>query len=185
LNFAGGSSGATIVGGSGTISISGGSAVTTLFGGSGGMADYSGTSGGLLYAAGGGNETLDAGAGFTANTMFGGGDAAGGDLMIGGLGNDTMVAGAGADTMQSGPLADDLFVFLSANGGLAANDTVVYFNSLDTVWLAGYGAGAAATALSNATVANGSTTITLSDQTQITFESIGNVAALEGHVVST
>jgi len=62
---------------------------------------------------------------------------------------------------------------------------VVNFNANDTVWLADYGSAAAASVLSEATYAGGSTTITLSDSTRITFVGIASASELQGHVIST
>ena len=158
------------------------------------MSRYSG-SGGLYYAAGSGAETIDASGATSANLLFGGVDASGHDSIAGGSGNDTMEAGAGSDTLiggagvggagSGGAGAHDTFVFLSANGGAAADDAVVNFNASDTVWLADYGSAAAPTALSEATYAGGSTTITLSDSTRITFVGIASASELQGHVIST
>jgi hypothetical protein len=62
---------------------------------------------------------------------------------------------------------------------------VMNFSANDTVWLSGYGAAAAGDALSGATSSGGSTTITLADNTRITFSDIASVASLSGHIVST
>jgi Ca2+-binding RTX toxin-like protein/plastocyanin len=185
LTFVGGTSGATIAGGSGDVSVTGGSGGTTLFGGSGGAIRYTGDAGELLYAAGSGNETLDALGSSTGNQMFGGLDPSGHDLIIGGSGNDTLVAGSGSDTLIGGAASHDLFVFFSSNGGIAANDVVANFSANDTVLLSGYGVAAAADALSGATSGGGSTTITLSDNTRITFSDLSSVSSLAGHMVST
>jgi hypothetical protein len=185
LSFVGGTSGATIAGGSGDVSVTGGSGGTTLFGGGGGAIHYTGDAGALLYAAGSGNETLDASGSSTSNQMFGGQDRGGHDLIIGGSGNDTLVAGSGSDTLAGGFAGHDVFVFFSSNGGIAANDLVMNFTANDTVLLSGYGAVAAGVALSRATSSGGATTITLSDNTTITFSDIASVAGLSGHIVST
>jgi hypothetical protein len=58
------------------------------------------------------------------------------------------------------------------------------FNANDTVYLAGYGSSEAANALSHATSSGGSTTLTLSDNTQITFQNVASASALTGHLVS-
>jgi hypothetical protein len=185
LNFVGGTSGATIAGGSGSMSVAGGSGGTTLFGASGGAIRYTGDAGDLLYAAGSGNETLDASGSSTNDVMVGGQDRGGRDLIIGGAGNDVLAAGGGSDTLVGGAASHDVFVFFSSDGGIAANDVVMNFSANDTVWLSGYGAAAAGDALSGATSSGGSTTITLADNTRITFSDIASVASLSGHIVST
>jgi len=53
------------------------------------------------------------------------------------------------------------------------------------VVLGNYGAGAADAAIAGATTAGGSTTITLSDNTKITFTGVTSSAALNGHIFST
>ena len=185
LTFIGGTAGATVVGGSGSETIAGGSGVTTLFGGSGGTIDYSGTTGSLFYSAGSGNETLNAGSSTTNDVMFGGLDATGGDSIIAGTGSDTIVAGTGSDTLVGGASSQDQFVFFATNGGAAPDDIVANFNPNDQVLLWGYGPSAATAALSTATSSGGSTTITLSDHTQITFSGLSTASSLAGHVIST
>jgi hypothetical protein len=58
------------------------------------------------------------------------------------------------------------------------------FSAIDTVFLGNYGSGAAAAALNTATTSGNSTTITLSDNTRITFVGVTNVGALTGHITS-
>jgi len=187
MAFTGGSHGATIVAGSGTVSITGGSGGVTVFGDANGTVHYSGSSGQLYYAAGSGNETLDASKSTTANAMFGG---SGADSIIGGQGsgqaNDTMSAGSGNDTLVGNTdlSSHDIFVFFRANDAGAPQDAVQNFTVNDEVLLAGYGSSAAAAALSSASTHNGSVTLTLSDDTTITFADVASVSALTGHVVS-
>jgi Ca2+-binding RTX toxin-like protein len=141
------------------------------------------TSGGLLYGAGSGFETVDASLSKGSNTISAGADRAGGDLLVGGAGNDFINANAGSDTLIGGGGAN-AFGFFSANGGPSAK-VIGDFSGLDTVYLQGYGADAAATAIAGATTAGGSTTITLSDNTKITFTGVTSSAALTGHIVSS
>jgi hypothetical protein len=58
------------------------------------------------------------------------------------------------------------------------------FTTNDTVFFTGYGANQATTALSNAVSSAGNTTVTLSDNTQITFLGIASASVLQGHVAS-
>jgi len=52
------------------------------------------------------------------------------------------------------------------------------------VYLAGYGSTEAAQALAGASNSGGSTTLTLSDNTRITFLDVANVNQLQGRMVS-
>jgi Ca2+-binding RTX toxin-like protein len=101
-------------------------------------------------------------------------------VLIGGTGNDTLNAGVGATTMTGGG-GVNLFQFGHVGGGSV---TVTDFNGNDTVLLSGYDTGAANTALANAVSSNGSTTITLSDNTKITFLNVSGATSLTGHVIS-
>jgi hypothetical protein len=77
------------------------------------------------------------------------------------------------------------FVFYrSVISGSAPSDIITDFNANDAVYLAGYGGQAAANALSTATSADGSSTITLSDNTRITFLGVSNLNSLRGQIVS-
>lgn len=67
--------------------------------------------------------------------------------------------------------------------GSAPHDVITDFNANDVLYLAGYGSGEAANVLATGVSSGGSTTITLSDNTQITFLDISSVNAL-AHVVS-
>ena len=185
LDFVGGASGVTIVSGSGVSTVHGGSGGTVLDGGAGSAIVYFGTTGSLSYTAGAGNETLNASAATTNNLVWGGSDTMGHNLLVGGSGKDTLVAGTGTDTLAGGGTSADLYLFFESNGAAAPYDVVENFNTMATVWLNSYGSGAAATALADATSSGGSTTLTLSDNTQITFAAVASVSELQGHVVST
>jgi plastocyanin len=173
LDFIGGAGSSTILGAGGT----------TMFGGSGGTITYIGQVGAAAsFTAGAGNETLNAA--LSAGAVSGNGATIGGgaDVLVGGAGGDTLTAGAGITAMTGGAGAN-LFEFSHVVGGGTA--TVTDFNAADTVVLAGYGAAAAGNALSGATFSGGATTITLSDNTRITFANVPSVAGLTGHVLST
>jgi hypothetical protein len=88
--------------------------------------------------------------------------------MIGGLGNDTMQAGTGSASI-AGSLGNNEFLFVDGQAG--GIDTLLDFSLSkgNKVDLQGYGANEVQTALAGAVVANGSTSITLSDNTSITF----------------
>jgi Ca2+-binding RTX toxin-like protein len=156
----------------------GGIGGTTLFGSAGSNVALAGRQG-LLYAAGGGNETVN-GAGSSGNNELVGGS--GSDLIVGGNGSDTLFAGGGAETLGGGG-SNDAFAFVSSltRGNVV---TILDFTSSDAVFLTGYGAGDATTALNGASSSNGNTTLTLTDHTQITFLNVGSANALQGHVLS-
>jgi len=61
---------------------------------------------------------------------------------------------------------------------------IANFTASDAVNLSGYGGNDAARALAGAVSAGGNTSITLTDNTQITFLSVGSPGALAGHVFS-
>jgi Ca2+-binding RTX toxin-like protein len=173
-----------VLGGSGAATVTGGAGGATLLGAAGGVVTYgnSGGAGALAYTAGSGNETLNAGLSTTNNFLNAGSDAAGHDSIVSGSGNDTLLAGAGADTLGGGG-GSDLFAFIDGHVGGA--DVIAGFTAQDTVALFGYGSGAAATALQNAVSSGGNTTLTLADNTTITFLGVSSVAGLTGHVFST
>ena len=114
----------------------------------------------------------------------GGTDTVGEGSIVGGQGNDTMVVGTGTETLAGGTTSADWFIFIQANGGVSAQDTISNFTANDTVFLDGYGSAAAAAALAGATSNGAGTTITLSDNTTITFASVASASDLTGHVVS-
>jgi len=104
--------------------------------------------------------------------------------MIGGSGNDTLVAGAASSTMTGGAGNND-FVFFRDHTAAAGNINIVTdFNSNDVVLLQGYGSGQAATALASAVTSSGSTTLTLSDNTKITFVGLSGTGELINHIAS-
>jgi hypothetical protein len=175
----------TIVGASGASTVFGSTALTSIIGGAGGAFTYvNTTSGGLAYQAGSGNETVDASLSKGSVTLGGGSDPTGQNLLIGGAGNDFINAGRGAESLFGGG-GSNVFGFFSANGGPAVNDVIGDLSAVDTVFLVGYGSGAATNAIAGATTTASSTTITLSDNTKITFSGVTNSAALTGHLFSS
>jgi hypothetical protein len=182
-----GSGGVTFwTGGNDTTSIMGGSGQTTLLGAANSSMFFSGSGAGLNFAAGDGNETLNASQSLTNNIYGGGLDSTGGTTIIGGLGNDTMIAGAGADSLVGGP-GDDRFVFFDQATSInssGAHDYIQDWTPADGLFLIGYSPSeSAASLLANATVANNSLTITLSDNTEITFNNVTDKSEFNGKIL--
>jgi Ca2+-binding RTX toxin-like protein len=181
LNFVGGTGPSTIVGGSGGATVFGGIGFTSIVGSAGGATTYvNTTSGGLTYVAGAGNETVDASLAKTGNWLQGG---TGQNLLIGGAGADGLAAGSGIGTLVGGGGAN-VFYFFKAQGGPAAQDVISDFSAIDHVALVNYSPGEPAAAIAGATTSGGSTTITLSDNTKITFTGVTNVASIADRISS-
>jgi Ca2+-binding RTX toxin-like protein len=175
--FGNNSSGILFVGGSGPATVLGStSSITTIFGGSGSNITFQNVSTpGAIMAAYAGNETLNAAASTSNNTLAGG---SGADSLVSGSGADVFWAGTGSDTMTGGAGADAFNFVRSFAGG---TDVITDFTSSDTVNLIGYGAAAAATAIANATVSGGSSTIQLADSTKITFVNVSSLSTTNIH----
>jgi Ca2+-binding RTX toxin-like protein len=117
----------------------------------------------VAAAAGAGAETLT-GAGSSGTLAFFGG--AGVDLLAGGSGNTALVAGFGGGTLAGGSGAT-LFEF--ADGITHGADIITGWNAAkDYLELTGYAVNNSGV-LANATIANGSTSFSLSDGTQVTL----------------
>ena len=135
----------------------------TLFGTSGSSMTYTGP-GSILYGAGAGNETLSAGSATGVGTFFASTLSGGNDAVFGGSGGNIFVAGAGADTFAGGAGADT-FNFLSKfTAGSGVSDVVYNLDGNDAVNLFGYDS-----TQSSVSVSAGNLTLTLSDNTKITF----------------
>lgn len=192
FRFVGGTNGAsTVVGGAGISTLFGGTGsnnllvggtgAATIVGGAGGDELVGGGSAGDLISAGASNETLVGSFAGGADTLVGGtgGDlevaGTGNDIMFGGSGPDTMLAGIGNDVMVAGS-GPDLLVF--SNGQAGGSDTIWNFApGTDFVFLANYAPNIVQTALASAVTSGGSTTITLTDNTRITFGGITQLTA--------
>jgi Ca2+-binding RTX toxin-like protein len=188
--------GNTIDGGAGGMFFVGGQNITdTVQGGSGAMAIFGNTGDNLTFdnlagatagatelVAGSGDETLN-GAGATSNlALFGSTDTAANDVLTGGFGNDTLQAGVGNETLTGGA-GSNLFVF-NAAADAGGNITVADFGASGTNELAfgGYTPAEVQAALAAGTEANGNFTITLSDNTTITFTGVTGASELSGHI---
>lgn len=190
LEYIGGSGSSTVVAGSGSATVFGGTGGGDYFGGANGNSvifagqgastvtalngDMVFLDGGAnnLVVAGAGNVTL-AGGGSTGNNFFAAGSGA--DLIGAGSGNDLFLAGTGTATLSGGG-GSNLYAFV--NGASGGSDLITDFKvGADLISLQGYGNGAVAAALQSAHVAGGSTTINLSDGTQITFLGVTNLTS--------
>ena len=184
MQLIGGTNNATVYGGTGSTTVTGAAGPMTLYGGAGGVINVNGGAGLITYQAGPGSETLNA-AGNTGGAVIDGGiDASGHDLLIGGSGNDSLFAGTGSDTFTGGSGSNEFVFYQSVINGASPHDVITDFSSNDVVYLAGYGVGAASNALSAASSSNGATTLTLSDNTQITFLDVASASTLLNHVIS-
>jgi hypothetical protein len=167
-----------------------GSHGATVFAGTGSDTFLGSDGSNVVYGGTGGNNFLFAGTG--AATLFGGGDrdqlwaagsdaqalhaASGNETLNGafGQGPDTFYGGTGATSIIGGQ-GDDSFVFTQGQAGSA---TITGFaHGRDAVDLQGYRPNEVTNALGHAQVTNGSTTITLSDKTSITFVGITDLGA--------
>jgi phospholipase/lecithinase/hemolysin len=186
LSYTGGAGAATVIGGSGPLnanlgaggglafgSPNGGNTLTTgsgsailVGGGSGDELSATGAGNDTLIAAGGA-ETLNGTAGSGSNVFFGG---SGADCIVGGTGGTVILAGSGNETLTGGS-ASNAYLF-TAIAGTTRTDLITNFNpATSAIGLFGYGSepAADAAALASATVAGGSTTVTLTDGTHIVF----------------
>jgi hypothetical protein len=184
LNFVGGTGSSTVFGfGSGDASVFGGTGTTHLVGGS--VTYVNTTSGGMVFYGESGNEKLDASLSKGPSTIYGGLDPTGNRVLIGGQGSNIFTGGEGAETLVGGS-TDNSFFFWKGAGGSTTHDVLTNWSpATDFVLLGNYGAGAADAAIAGATTAAGSTTLTLSDNTKITFIGVTNPATLTGHIFST
>ncbi len=166
----GGSGNLVYLGGApGNPTIVGGAGAETLFGAAGQNITYadgtSTTPDANILAAGSGNETLNAGGTRNGVEMAAGNGSV---TMIGSSGNDIFFSGSGTAVITGNGGSDALIVGNTA-GHTGGTDIFTDFSSSDTFVVVGYGANAAQTALNQATVSGGNTTVKLADNTSITF----------------
>jgi Ca2+-binding RTX toxin-like protein len=150
----GGAGGDQVFGNSGTLNL-----VATDTG-SDSISLYTGAS----TITGGSGQLLIFGGGGTLNFVDGSGSA----TVNASTGNSTLTAGSGSD----------LFVFTKT--GASPTEMINNFNAGTSVFLNGYAASEVNNDLANAKVIGGSLTVTLSDNTQITFANLTNTAQLGG-----
>jgi Ca2+-binding RTX toxin-like protein len=181
--FVGGGGASTVVGGAGSSTLFGGaSGRDLLVAGAGASTVVGYGSGVVIVGRGTGGDVLVAGAG--AETLVGSADGGndvlfagtGPDALFGGTGSDTFVASTGGAEMVAGAGHAGRDVFLFNNGSAGSANTIWNFvQGQDQVALFGFGRSVVANVLAAASVKDGSTTITLPDNTRITFASIGNL----------
>jgi Ca2+-binding RTX toxin-like protein len=151
-----------------------GSGPATLFGGGDGDQLYAGGDKAQQLHAAGGNETLS-GVFASGNDTFYGGK--GSDQIFGGSGNNTFVAGTGSATVTASPGSQNLFEFLKTVGGGSELVTGLTDPSQVNIDLSGYGKNEVKYALAHQTTTDGSVTITLSDNTTVTFQNVASLSA--------
>lgn len=138
----------------------------TIFGAAG-LDLTAGTTRSMTYHAAGGNETLDGGLSGGALYAMGG---TGNDTLIGGNGQNILQAGSGNDLLKAGSGTTEFDFIHGQDGG---HDIIQDFgkSAANIVKLSGFDATPASiqSMLDNATIAGGSTTVSLGDKTQITF----------------
>ena len=135
-------------------------------------------SAGTTLAAGAGNETLVGGYSSGNDTFFAG---SGNDLIGLGSGSDVVFAGTGSSTVIAGQ-GTDIFAF--TNGQAGGSETIFGFKlGTDQLSLQGYASGelqrdlASAVTKTDPTSGVASTTLTLSDHTQITLAGVTSASA--------
>jgi Ca2+-binding RTX toxin-like protein len=121
--------------------------------------------------AGSGNETLTAALSTGGNLYTVG---SGKDEIDLGAGKDSVQAGFGQATINAGTGAD-LFTFTHIQNGTHGAEVINGFKANDVVNLSGYQQNEALNDLNNARIVNGSTIVTLSDNTMITFTGVTNL----------
>jgi serralysin len=191
LIFANGSGASTVFGGAGSDTILGGNgggvyhggaagnnlligglAATTLFGGGNNDMLVGESSVRDVLIAGPGNETL-IGAGNGNDTFVGG---SGADSMMGGFGRNTFIAGSGGGTMTGG-IAGNIYEFIDdrSQGSFVITD---FTPGVDKIKLVGDDKDdhkAIEQALKSQVSAGGNVTITLEDNTKVTFLNVSHL----------
>jgi Ca2+-binding RTX toxin-like protein len=151
-----------------------GSGPATLFGGGNGDQLYAGGDKAQQLHAAGGNETLSGVFASGNDTFYGG---SGSDQIFGSNGNSTFVAGTGSATVTASPGSQNLFEFMKTMGGGSELVTGLTDPSQVHIDLVGYGKNEIKFALAHQTTADGSVTITLTDNTTVTFQNIASLSA--------
>jgi Ca2+-binding RTX toxin-like protein len=170
--FFGGSGPDYVQGGSGGKNfLVGGTGAATLIGGGNGDQLFAGDGPGQLLQAGSGNETLVGG--FGSDTFQGGGSGSSTQI-FGGMGNDTFISAGGVATVTAGA-SSNLFAFVKSNPG---GSQVIngFISGVDQIGLEGFKGNEVTHALKSQTVVDGNDTVTLSDNTKITFVGVRSLS---------
>jgi Ca2+-binding RTX toxin-like protein len=180
----GGSGSDTVYGGSGSDLFEGGSAgnnflqagsgPATLFGGGDGDQLYAGGDKAQALHAASGNETLSGAFATGRDTFYGG---SGSDQIFGGEGKNTFVAGTGAATITASPGSMNVFEFMKTVGGGTELVTGLTEASQVHIDLVSYRSTEVKYALDHQKATGGSVTITLSDDTTVTFQNIAGLTS--------
>ncbi len=145
----------------------------TLFGGGGGDQLYAAGKKPQELHAGSGNETLTGVFASGKDSFYGG---SGSDQIFGGQKKNTFVAGTGTASVTASPGAKNLFEFMKTVGGGTELVQGLTQASQVHIKLAGYGPNEVKYALEHQTTTNGSVTITLTDNTKVTFLNIASLS---------
>ena len=156
-----------------------GTAGSTLFGGGNGDVLFARGSGQTVLIAASGNETLQGSASTGNNVFFSGQGTNVNDVIGGGSGNDLIVIGSSGNVTVDGGAGADTINF--TNRGAGSSTANVLINGFrpaegDRVQLIGFGSGQVASIVAT-TPAGGSTSVTLTDGTKITFGGVTNLNA--------
>ena len=151
-----------------------GNGAATLFGGGNGDQLYAGGNKAQELHAAGGNETLSGVFASGNDTFYGG---SGSDQIFGSNGKSTFVAGTGSATVTASPASQNLFEFMKTIGGGSELVTGLTDPSQVHIDLVGDGKNEVQYALAHQTTADGSVTVTLTDNTTVTFQNIANLSA--------
>jgi hypothetical protein len=200
--FVGGEASTTFIGGSGTSLAFSGSGGGLLWGGSGsgsyvgandsattivaglGASNVYAGSGNAVFLTGSANDVVEYTGAAGGNTTLVGTGSSGSNLFVAGSGNDQVDLGSGSNIAFLGSgnsnftdgSGADLFELI--NGQLGGSDIINDFKvGTDKLQLYGFGANEVQNDLANATVANGSTQLTLSDGTRLDFVGVTNLTA--------
>jgi len=174
---AGGNIADTINGGGGAVVVFGAAGDSITFGNSAGV-----TTGLTQLIAGAGTESLGGASAVSSLDLIGSSDTAANDTLTGGFGNDTLQAGVGNETLTGGA-GTNLFVLntaVDAGGNITIADFAA--SATNEIAFGGYSPSDVASALADGTEANGNFTITLSDNTTVTFVGVTGASELTGHI---
>jgi Ca2+-binding RTX toxin-like protein len=116
--------------------------------------------------------------------MWGGVYSTAGNSLVGGSGSDVLVAGLGADTFTGGA-GHNAFIFISSIlGNVTQTDVITDFLASSNNALVLSGGISTVSASVTGSGSSAFTTLTLSDNTKITFLGVSSASQLTGHIFS-